>query len=125
MSKIIIGTLQVFLLYGLYLVGTFIQNTFDLPIPGSILGMLLLFILLTTKIFPLKWVQEGCNFLLSHLPLFFIPVTVGVMEYGFVFQGKGLLLIPAVLGSTILVMVLSAKVLEWMMPNDVKKDSYD
>lgn len=125
MLKIVIGTVQVFLLYGLYLVGTFIQEATDIPIPGSILGMLLLFILLITKILPLKWVQEGCNFLLSHLPLFFIPVTVGVMEFGFVFKGKGLLLIPAVLGSTILVMVLSAKVLEWLMSKDLEKSSHE
>ncbi|MCF6138333.1 CidA/LrgA family protein [Pseudalkalibacillus berkeleyi] len=125
MYKIVIGSLQVFLLYGIYLVGVWIQESFHLTMPGSMIGMLLLFILLLTKMMPLAWVQEGCHFLLSHLPLFFIPVTVGVMEFGFVFKGKGLLLIPVVLASTILVMVISAKILEWLMSKELKKGSHE
>ncbi|WP_349408208.1 CidA/LrgA family protein [Pseudalkalibacillus sp. SCS-8] len=124
MVKIVIGTLQVLLLYAIYLVGIGIQNVFNLPIPGSIIGMLVLFSLLVTNLFPLKWVQEGCQFLLAHLPLFFIPVTVGVMEFGHVFQGRGLLLIPVVILSTLLVMVFSAKLLTWLKFREIRKDQH-
>ncbi|WP_260412282.1 CidA/LrgA family protein [Alkalihalobacillus sp. TS-13] len=115
--------MQVFVLYGLYLAGIWIQSVLDLMIPGSIIGMLLLFLLLVTKIFPLKWIQQGSRFMLAHLTLFFIPVTVGVMQFGYVFKGKGLLLIPAVLASTVLVIVISSKMLDLFMSKGLKKGS--
>ncbi len=123
MMKALLIILQVFVLYGLYLAGIWIQSVLDLMIPGSIIGMLLLFLLLVTKIFPLKWIQQGSRFMLAHLTLFFIPVTVGVMQFGYVFKGKGLLLIPAVLASTVLVIVISSKMLDLFMSKGLKKGS--
>ncbi|WP_408007276.1 CidA/LrgA family protein [Pseudalkalibacillus sp. A8] len=121
--KVNLVIIQVLVLYAIYLVGTWIQNALNLMIPGSIVGMFLLFCLLVTKIIPLKWIQEGSRFLLVHLTLFFIPVTVGVMQFGHVFKGKGLLLIPAVLASTILVIVISGKMLDFLMSKRLKKGS--
>ncbi|MCF6408841.1 CidA/LrgA family protein [Pseudalkalibacillus salsuginis] len=115
--------IQVLVLYSMYLAGTWIQNALDLMIPGSIIGMVLLFCLLVTKILPLRWIQEGSRYLLAHLTLFFIPVTVGVMEFSHVFKGKGLLLIPAVLVSTILVMLISGKLLDFFMSKRLRKRS--
>lgn len=42
--------------------------------------------------------------LLAFLPLFFIPATVGIVDYFDVFTGKGVLLIVVLILSTILTM---------------------
>ncbi|WP_261130710.1 CidA/LrgA family protein [Bacillus sp. Marseille-Q3570] len=123
MRKAILIITQVVALYGFYLAGIWIQSALGLMIPGSIIGMLLLFLLLVTKILPLNWIQRGSRFMLVHLTLFFIPVTVGVMQFGHVFKGKGMLLIPTVLASTILVIVISSKMLDLFMSKGLKKDS--
>ncbi|WP_257351566.1 CidA/LrgA family protein [Pseudalkalibacillus decolorationis] len=106
---------QVVLLYGIYRVGVWLQVNLSLPLPGSIIGFLLLFSLLSLKLIPVFIIEKGSRFLLKHLTLFFVPVTVGVMQYDYFFQGKGLLLIPAVLVSTVLVMIISAKIFEYVM----------
>jgi holin-like protein len=105
--KFLIIFLQVLILYGIFLLGEFLQRFFDLPLPGSIIGLLVLWLALLLKIFPLKWIESGSYFLLSYLPLYFIPATVGVMEYGHVFLGKGFLLIPITIISTFLTLWLS------------------
>ena len=70
---------QVGVLYVFSLVGTWIQGVFHLSMPGSLIGMLMLFLLLSTRILPLKWFEEGE--VTRILPLFLIPSTTGLMEY--------------------------------------------
>jgi holin-like protein len=69
--------------------GTFMVELFHLPIPGSVAGMIILFILLTTGVVPLKWVDVTGTFLLRHLSFFFIPIAAGLMTLGPVFLASG------------------------------------
>lgn len=82
--------------------------------PGSIIGMLLLFGLLMTGKFKAAWVEKGASFLLAHLSLLFIPITVGVIDFFDLFKGRGLFSIIVVSLSTILVMVTSSFVSQWL-----------
>ena len=104
--------LHIIALYVLLFIGNFLQETFQLFIPGSVIGMLLLFFLLKTKIVKLKWIEEGTSLLLRHLTLFFIPVTIGIIEYFNLFAGKGIFLVIAAVVSTALVMGTSGLVSE-------------
>ncbi|WP_102345235.1 CidA/LrgA family protein [Bacillus sp. Marseille-P3661] len=101
---------QILILYGFYYLGSWVQVTFQLLMPGSIIGMLLLFCLLCTKIFKLNWIDQGASFLLTHLSLLFVPVTVGIVDFFDLFRGKGLLSVVVIIVSTITVMVVSAVV---------------
>lgn len=103
---------HIFFLYALLLIGNFLQNVFHLFIPGSIIGMLLLFLLLKTGIIKMKWMEEGTSLLLRHLTLFFIPVTIGFMEYLELFSGRGILLLLIIVISTALVMGIGGAVSE-------------
>ncbi|RDY71377.1 CidA/LrgA family protein [Halobacillus trueperi] len=114
MSKVVTIILQITGLYIIYLLGTLIQNTFNLFIPGSVIGLVILFALLSLKIVPEHWFKQGVGFMIKHLPFFFIPATVGVMSYAYVFEGKGVLLILIGLLSTALVMGISGFVAQWM-----------
>ncbi|MBA2873860.1 CidA/LrgA family protein [Thermaerobacillus caldiproteolyticus] len=113
MKRAIVVILQIAGLYGFYLIGTWIQHLFHLLIPGSIIGMILLFLLLITNIIKEEWLGQGGKFLLAHLPLLFVPATVGVIEYISLFQGQGVLSIVDVIVSTIIVMVLSGAIGQW------------
>ncbi|WP_070120559.1 CidA/LrgA family protein [Bacillus marinisedimentorum] len=104
MKKAVLAGLQVAFLYGIYQLGNGIAELFGLFIPGSIIGMLLLFGLLISGVVKTGWFDRGASFLLSRLPFLFIPVTVGVMNYLDLFTGEGLLAVAAVLVSTALVM---------------------
>lgn len=108
--------LQISILFIFYYIGEAIQTMFSLFIPGSIIGMLLFFALLSGKIIRVEWVSEGIDLLLKDIPIFFIPVTVGVIEYLDFFYGKGSLMIPVVIFSTFLVIatggIVTSKLLE-------------
>ncbi|MBS4189873.1 CidA/LrgA family holin-like protein [Bacillus sp. FJAT-49705] len=108
--KILIIFLQIFILYIFSFIGTVIHNFFHLVIPGSIIALILLFICLCLKIVPVKWIENGAGFLLSILMLFFIPTTVGIMNYPSLLSFQGALLVLAVLLSTIISIAIAGKV---------------
>ncbi|API94218.1 CidA/LrgA family protein [Virgibacillus sp. 6R] len=103
------------LLYIIFQFGNWIQRTLNLFIPGSVIGMIVLFLLLSTKLVRVSWIEEGANYIVANLAFFFIPVTVGIIEYYDLFLGKGSLLILIVLVSTMLVMGGSGFFSQWLM----------
>ena len=50
------------------------------PIPGSIYGIVLLFLGLVTKVIPIHAVKETGHFLVEIMPVMFIPAAAGVLE---------------------------------------------
>lgn len=60
-------------------VGEVISSISSLPIPGSIVGLVILLILLKSKILPLSAIEDTADFLLENLTFFFIPVGVSIM----------------------------------------------
>lgn len=99
--------LQVSLLFILYLIGEQLQVFLNLAIPGSIIGLMLLFLLLNSKIVKTHYIEKGAKFMIDHLVLFFIPATAGIVNHYELFKGKGILLIFITILSTILVMISS------------------
>ena len=66
------------LLLSIYFAGEILSKLLNLPIPGSIVGMILLFVLLTSNIIKVEKVENLANFFLDHLAFFFIPASVGL-----------------------------------------------
>ena len=79
-------------------------NWLHLKIPGSILGMFILFILLQTKIIRIEWIELGANWLLAELLLFFIPSAVGIIKYKSVLINDGIYVTLVIVLSTAVVM---------------------
>jgi holin-like protein len=50
-------------------------------IPGSLIGMILLFILLKLKIIKYEWIDSVTEFFLSNMGFFFVPAAVSILEY--------------------------------------------
>lgn len=114
MKKTILIIIHIFILYIFNLIGIWLKEILNLSVPGSVIGLLLLFILLMTNILKVEWIEAGAQFLVSNLVFFFIPATVGIINYFDLFKGKGALLILIVLISTILVMTSSGLVSQYL-----------
>jgi len=112
--------LQICILFIFSYIGTLIQTILHLKIPGSIIGLLLLFGLLYFHVIPEKWIKQGANVMTNHLILFFIPATVGIMNYFQLFIGKGIWLIIVTAISTFCVLALSGLVSDRLA---IRKDS--
>ncbi|GIN40979.1 MULTISPECIES: CidA/LrgA family protein [Heyndrickxia] len=93
MKKGFVLICQIFLLWVINELGTFIVNILHIPVPGNIIGMLLLLIFLLTGIIQLKWVDIGASLLNKHLSFFFIPISVGLMTLGSIFMSSGIRLL--------------------------------
>lgn len=112
--KLFLKLIQVGFLYLFYLVGEVVQHYFHLPIPGSIVGLLLLFLFLCLKWIPVQWIEEGASVLLAYLPLFFIPATVGVVDHLDIFSGRGAILIAVLVFSSILTIASAGRVSQFL-----------
>lgn len=103
---VIVG--QVLFLSFIGVVGNFLQQWLNLPLPGTLVGMLLLFVLLLTGIVKLDHVEQGAAILISELLLFFIPSAIGVIQYTQLFGSTGAMLLGVIVTSivTLLLSVL-------------------
>ena len=61
-------------------VGEILAGVLPLPVPGSVYGLVLLLVLLLTGVVKLHQVRETAHFLIGIMALFFVPVTVGIMD---------------------------------------------
>ncbi|GAE25785.1 holin-like protein 2 [Halalkalibacter wakoensis JCM 9140] len=106
--------LHIAILTCFYMMGVWIQQGLNLSIPGSIIGMLLLFLVLSLKLVPASYIAEGSSFILRHMPLLFLPVTIGILQFLDIFKGRGILLIFITIISTIMVMAVSSLVGQYL-----------
>jgi len=125
--RIIRTIAQIALLWVFYYIGVLIVEWTNIFIPPSIIGLVLLWTLLMLNIINVKLIQDGASFLIAFLTLFFIPSTVGVVEYPELLTISGLLLVLAVLVSTIIVIIITGKVSQFIerKEQEVKGDVMD
>ena len=93
------------LLACLYL-GISIQTITHLPIPGSIIGMLLLFILLASGILPTHWAKPSCTILIKNMALLFVPVGVGLMNHLHLIEANTVPILLSIYGSSLVVFLV-------------------
>ncbi|MGE6630479.1 CidA/LrgA family holin-like protein [Bacillus sp. NPDC077027] len=105
MKTSLVGTLQVTVLFVFSKLMNLFATFLHLRIPGTILGILVIFLLLHFNIIQLKWIELGALWLLGELLLFFIPSAVGVIDYGEMFSQSGTSIVLVVLISTFVVML--------------------
>ncbi|WP_339257651.1 CidA/LrgA family holin-like protein [Paenibacillus sp. FSL P2-0136] len=107
MKKIALGLLQVAGLTVFSLLVNGLTSLLHIPLPGSIIGMILLFLLLESGVIRMNWVEAGASWLLAELLLFFIPSAIGVMNYSKLLESFGLQVLAVVLVGTFAVMASS------------------
>lgn len=71
---------EALIIFGIYLIGEFLVQITNIPVPGNIVGLLLLLICLCTKIIKPSQIETISNFFLEHLAFFFLPAGVGLMN---------------------------------------------
>lgn len=93
---------QTGILAGFAWAADWLARTLALPIPGNVLGIVALFALLCTGLVKESWISGAASFLLGHLVFFFVPIAVGLMNWGGVFYDYGWVLLAAIVLSTAL-----------------------
>ena len=102
-------------------VGELLKYVIPLPVPASIYGLVILFILLETGILKLDAVKETSVFLIEIMPLMFIPAGVGLMESWGDLNSMLVEVVVIILVSTVLVMGVSGKVTELVLKRSANR----
>jgi holin-like protein len=87
--------------------GRLIPWVTGLPIPGNVLGMVLLLAALATGLIPLALVERAADKLLNNLGLFFVPPGVGIMLHWGLIRREGLPILAALVLSTFAVLAIT------------------
>jgi len=111
-----IGILNIF-----YYMGVGIVALLHVPLPGSVIGLLLLALSLNFKIIKVEYIQDGASFLIGILTLFFIPATVGIIDYPELMSTTGLFIILAVIASTLIAIYLTGVLTQLIEKRELAK----
>lgn len=95
--------------------GDFLHNTLNLPIPGNVIGMLLLLFFLMTGMIKLSMIEDVSNFLLKHLSFFFVPAGVGLITCFSILNGKWTALTIISVVSTIIIAATTGIIVQILM----------
>jgi holin-like protein len=104
-----LGVLQVLaLLLTCQLIGEVAARAANLPVPGPVLGMVLLLLgLLAMRRVPAA-LERTARGLLDNLSLLFVPAGVGVIQHLDILRVQWLPIAAAIVGSTVLAMLVTA-----------------
>lgn len=101
---------QLLIILGIYFTGQVIQAVFHLPVPGAVIGIILLFFALQTGIIKVHMIEEVCDFLLTHMAFLFVPVSVGLMTSFGLIKGKLIGFIAVIVISTAVIWAVTAHI---------------
>ena len=74
--------LQLAVIFAICLAGEFLHRIVGIPLPGNIIGMVLLLVLLCLKVLKPEQISGVSSFFLNHLALFFLPPSIAIMAVG-------------------------------------------
>lgn len=106
---------QMGLILVILFIGQVLSKLFRLPMPGTIMGMILLLILLLLKVIKTDWINDITDVLLKHLPLMFIPSGVAIINHYGSLKGNIIKLFFILFVSIILVMVVTGRVVQYLI----------
>lgn len=105
------------MIVSIYFVGNGISEWLStiIIIPGNLIGMGILYLLLSLKIVTLDFIKTAGDFLLKHMSLFFIPFGVSILLYFDLIKDQLLQITLIVVVSTVGTMLITAKVVDWLV----------
>jgi len=86
-----------------------------LPVPGPVIGMLLLFCALVLRPALLERMEATADALLQHLSLLFVPAGVGIFVAASTLEGQWPAVVAAVAGGTLVTLAMTALVMRLLL----------
>ena len=89
-------------------VGNIISKIIPIMIPGSIIGLLLLFFLLAFQLIPTCWIKNSCNLFMRYMTVLFIPAAMGIMDNYSLLLENWIPIIFSTVGGSLIVLIFTA-----------------
>ena len=115
---------QLALILIIWAIGEYISSFLShiIIIPGSIIGMILLFVLLKIKVVKVESIEELSNFFLDNMAIFFIPAGVSLIKSLDLISDNVFVLLITIFISTIIVMYVTGKLVDIMINKKSKEN---
>ncbi|EHI79423.1 hypothetical protein HMPREF9093_00296 [Fusobacterium sp. oral taxon 370 str. F0437] len=110
------------LIFSINYVGILLSKILHLPLPGTIVSLLLLFFMLQFKILKLEKIENAGNFLLLNMTIFFMPPTVKIIDSYELLEKDLFKIIVIIIVSTFLTMGITGKVVQLMIDFKERKE---
>ncbi|AEC51317.1 hypothetical protein PNA2_0400 [Pyrococcus sp. NA2] len=99
------------IIFGFLFLGEIVEYL-GVPVPGSVLGMIMLTLSLILGIVKLEWVEKEANFLVRNMSVMFIPPGVGIILYTDILKENAIPLTVALILSFLITLAVTAKTVE-------------
>ncbi|MCA3210570.1 MAG: CidA/LrgA family protein [Burkholderiales bacterium] len=99
-------------------IGEVMSYALRLPVPGPVIGMVLMLLYLRLRPRSLEAMRETSLGLLQHLSLLFVPAGVGVMAHWHRLAAEGVAIVVAIIVSTVLALAATALTVRALLPKD-------
>lgn len=100
------------ILCALFLLGGQLATWLGWPIPGGVMGLVLLLLLFASGVLKPAMLQLGAGWLMAEMLLFFIPALMSLLDYGALIRDEGWRILLVIAVSTLMVMVVTALTVE-------------
>ena len=110
------------LIFTINYVGILLSKILHLPLPGTIVSLLLLFFMLQFKVLKLEKIENAGNFLLLNMTIFFMPPTVKIIDSYELLEKDLFKIIVIIIVSTFLTMGITGKVVQLMIDFKERKE---
>lgn len=97
-------------LLGFQLAGELIVRLSGMPVPGPVLGMVLLAVFFVMRGSVPENLQQVASVVLRHLSLLFVPAGVGLMLHAARIEAEWLAIGAALIGSSVLTLIVTVLV---------------
>lgn len=101
---------QVLIILGFTGLGEVLAHIIPFPIPAAIYGLVLMLIALGTGILKTGHVKESADFLISIMPVLYVPICVRILEYWGILSQNVAAILTITVVSTFLVFAVSGLV---------------
>lgn len=107
--------MQVLIILGFTAMGEVLAYLIPFPIPAAIYGIVLMLIALGTGLLKTVHVKEASSFLISIMPILYVPACVRILEYWGVISQNITAIVTITVVSTFLVFAVSALVTQRLL----------
>ncbi|MCU0520574.1 MAG: CidA/LrgA family protein [Anaerolineae bacterium] len=118
-----VGGLALLLVF--QLAGDLIATLTGIPIPGPVIGMLLLFLVLLVRTRVPEGLERASSGLLSMLSLLFVPAGTGIVAYLALIRQEWLPIAAALVGSTLLTIGVTAVTMQTLAAVGHPREPHD
>jgi holin-like protein len=101
-------------LFSCLIIGDVINRLTGLPLPGGVIGLVVLLAILIWRGGPDQELKETSHFLLQNMTVLFIPASVGLITQLPALKQDALPIGVAIVISTVLGMAVTAAIMHWL-----------